>query len=264
MKASRAGDSSTAKITGGEVFLVIGLFSLLGIVVAVDYFRENLPGDIREWGNGLPLTWTSPQGRSRGRAHYDTQRPRQHQQTPSDDAQIRLWARRMPAGMRRSSEVADRVGVEIVKNGDGYEIRRSEPGTGDSRISLDLDVAVPKKAALTIRNEKGDITVADMGRPVSLTNGTGNIEVREQPATLISTRGKATSKFPIPMATSRFRTRRDINVSGATGGLTIDGNSTDYPRGQSGQRRALHSRRIDLTLSQLAVIWRLDRAALNL
>src|SRR6202040_1346270 len=50
MAASRSGDPGAAAITGGEVFLVLGLLSLLGIVVAVDYGRENIPGHF--WGGG--------------------------------------------------------------------------------------------------------------------------------------------------------------------------------------------------------------------
>src|SRR5438309_9540047 len=49
--ASRAGDRGAAKISGAEVFLVVGLLSRLGIVVAVDYGRERLTGHIRELGN---------------------------------------------------------------------------------------------------------------------------------------------------------------------------------------------------------------------
>src|SRR5258706_4259696 len=181
MAASRSGDPGAAAITGGEVFLVLGLLSLLGIVVAVDYGRENIPGHFREWGNSfdfdLEVAPKSVPADARitirnGRGNISIR--------PSDDAQIRVMGKKNAKAWNEgeAQKFADRVGVEIVKNGDGYEIRRSEPGTGDSRISLDLEVAVPKKAALTIRNEKGDITVADMARPVSLTNGTGNIEVR--------------------------------------------------------------------------------------
>src|ERR1700693_3753275 len=53
MAASRSGDPGAAAITGGEVFLVLGLLSLLGIVVAVDYGKENIPGHFREWGNSF-------------------------------------------------------------------------------------------------------------------------------------------------------------------------------------------------------------------
>src|SRR5467141_2401324 len=43
MAASRAGDPGAARITPGEVFLVLGLLSLLGIVVAVDTVRDKGP-----------------------------------------------------------------------------------------------------------------------------------------------------------------------------------------------------------------------------
>src|SRR2546428_11255939 len=66
----------------------------------------------------------------------------------------------------------------FFKQKTAYDIHPTGVGAGDSRISFDLDVAVPKKALLTIRNEKGDITVADMAKPVNVTNGVGDIEVR--------------------------------------------------------------------------------------
>src|SRR5467141_1424604 len=53
MAASRSGDPGAAKISSGEVFLVLGLLCLLGIVAGIDYGRENLPGHIREWGNSF-------------------------------------------------------------------------------------------------------------------------------------------------------------------------------------------------------------------
>jgi hypothetical protein len=53
MAASRSGDSSAASITPGEVFLVLGLLSLLGIVVAVDIGKRELPGRIGEWSNSF-------------------------------------------------------------------------------------------------------------------------------------------------------------------------------------------------------------------
>src|SRR5882762_40382 len=53
MAATRSGDPNAAKITAGEVFLVLGLLSLLGIVVAVDYGRENIRGPLLAWGNNF-------------------------------------------------------------------------------------------------------------------------------------------------------------------------------------------------------------------
>src|SRR6266851_278178 len=181
MAASRSGDPGAAKITAGEVFLVLGLLSLLGIVVAAEYFRGNIPGHFREWGNSfdfdLEVAPKSVPADARitirnGRGNISVR--------PSDEAQIRVSGKKNAKAWNENDaqKVADGVGVEIVQNGDGYEIHPTGVSTGDSRISLDLDVAIPKKASLTIRNERGDITVADMARPVNVTNGVGDVEVR--------------------------------------------------------------------------------------
>ncbi len=257
MAASRAGDPGAAKITPGEVFLVLGLLSLLGMVVAVDIGKRELPGRLGGWGNSfefdLEVAPKSVPADARitirnGRGNISIR--------PSDDAQIRVMGKKNAKAWNESDaqKFADRVGVEIVKNGDGYEVRPTETSTGDSRISLDLDVAVPKKAALTIRNEKGDITVAEMGRPVSVTNGTGNIEVR-------GTTGDVdidTKKCDIKVSDTNGNIKisghgGDINVSGATGGLTIDGEFYGAIRADKVAKGVRFiSRRTDLTLSQLS------------
>src|SRR5260370_18877483 len=91
MAASHSGDSGAASITSGEVFLVLGLLSLLGIVVAVDYGRENIPGHFREWGNsfdfdleGAPksLPADAPITIRNGRGNISVR--------PSDEAQTRV------------------------------------------------------------------------------------------------------------------------------------------------------------------------------
>src|SRR5204863_8532374 len=48
MAASRSSDPRAASITSGEVCVVLGLLSLLGTEVAVDYGRENIAGNVRD------------------------------------------------------------------------------------------------------------------------------------------------------------------------------------------------------------------------
>src|SRR5258708_5965026 len=178
MAASRSGDPGAAKITAGEVFLVLGLLSLLGIVVAAEYFRGNIPGHFREWGNSfdfdLEVAPKSVPADARitirnGRGNISVR--------PSDEAQIRVSGKKNAKAWSENDaqKVADGIGVEIVKNGDGYEIHPDGAGASDSRINLDLDVAGPKKASLPIRNEKGDMTLTAMGKPVSGGKGDGDV-----------------------------------------------------------------------------------------
>src|SRR5260370_1592083 len=181
MAGSRGGDPGAAKITGSEVFLVLGLLSLLGIVVAADYGRKNIPGHIGDWSNSFDFDLNVAPKSVPADARITIHNGRGNVSVrSSDEAQIRVSGKKNAKAWNESDaqQAADRVGVEIVKNGDGYEIQPAGVSAGDSRISFDLEVAVPKKASLTIRNEKGDISVTDMARSVNVTNAVCDVEIR--------------------------------------------------------------------------------------
>src|SRR5258708_4140583 len=201
-----------------------GLLSVLGIVVAVDYGRENIPGHF--WGGGNSFDFdlggapkSLPAGARitirNGRGNISVR--------PSDEAQIRVSGKKKAKAWNENDaqKVADGVGVEIVQNGDGYEIRPTGVSTGDSRIGLDLDVAVPKKASLTIRNERGDITVADMAKPVNVTNGVGDVEIRGTTGDVSIDTPKSDIKGSDTNRNIKIsRPRGDRKPSGATRGPT--------------------------------------------
>src|SRR5213596_1889507 len=162
MAASRAGDPGAAKISGSEVVLVLGLPSLLGIVVAIDYGRQNLPGRIHEWGNSFDFDLNVAPKVVPADARIVIHNGRGNISVrPSEDSQIRVSGKKNAKAWNESDaqQFAERAGVEIAQNGDGYEIRPMGVSAGDSRISFDLEVA-------------------DMAKPVNVTNGVGDVEVR--------------------------------------------------------------------------------------
>ena len=250
--ASRSGDPGAAKIMPGEVFLVLGLISLIGIVVGVDTFKGKFPTgnsfdfDLEVEPKSVPADARITIRNSHGNISV----------RPSDEAQIRVSGKKNAKAWSETDaqKIVDDVGVEIVKNGDGYEIHPTGASTSDSRISVDVEVAVPKKAALTIRNEKGDITVADMAKPVSVTNGVGDIEIRGTDGDISIDTRKGDIKVSDTKGNIKISGHGgEINVSGATGGLTIDGEfygSIRVDKVAKGVR--FISQRTDLTLSQLA------------
>jgi DUF4097 and DUF4098 domain-containing protein YvlB len=257
MAASRAGDPGAAKITGGEVFLVLGLLSLLGIVVAVDHLRENLPGHMREWGDSFDFDLEVAPKEVPGDARITIHNGRGSVSVrPSDEPQIRVSGKKNAKAWKESDaqQAAERVGVEIVKNGDGYEIHPSGVSAGDSRISFDLDVMVPKRASLTIRNERGNITVADMAKAINVTNGVGDIEIHDTGGDVdIETRKSDVKVSDTKGGVKISGHGGQIDVSGATGGLTIDGEFSGPIRADKIAKGVRFvSQRTDLTLSQLA------------
>jgi DUF4097 and DUF4098 domain-containing protein YvlB len=254
--ASRSGDPAAARVTPGEIFLVLGLLSLLGIVVAAEIIRTKGPGlveigekydfdlDVAPKAVPADARITIRSGRGSLSVHS------------SDEVQIRVSGKKNAKAWNETDakRVADRTSVEIVPNGDGYEIHPTGIGTGDSRISLDLDVSVPKKSSLTIRNEKGDVSVSDMAKPVVVDSTAGDIEVRNNTGDVaIDTRKGDIKVSDINGNVKVSGHGGEVNVSSASGGLTIDGEFYGPIRADKVAKGVRFvSARTDLTISQLA------------
>jgi hypothetical protein len=254
--AARSGDPGSARVTAGEVFLVVGLLALLGIVVGVDYTKQHVSGgdwpgigdkfdfDLEVAPKEIPADARITIRNGRGDISVRS----------SDERQIRVAGKRTAKGWSETEarKLADRAAVEIVPIGDGYEIHPS--GTGDSRLSLDLEVTVPKKALLTIRNEKGDVTISDMATPVTIISGTGDIEVRNTTGDVSIDTHKGDIKVSDTNGNVKIAGHGgEVNVSSATGGLTLDGEffgPITADKVAKGVR--FISQRTDLTLTQLS------------
>src|SRR6266403_2551221 len=255
--ASRAGNAATSPITAGEIFLVLGLLLLLGIVVAVDYGKQHLPDEVWRGGLGDRFDFdlevapkpVPPDARitvRNGRGSVSVH--------ASDEPQIRVSGKKNAKAWseRDAKQLADRASVEIVQNGDGYEIHPA--GSSDSRLSLDLEVSVPKKSVLTIRKERGDVSVSDMATPVTSVSGTGDIEVRNTAGDVSIDTRKGDVKVSDTKGNVKIAGHGgEVSVNSATGGLTLDGEffgPITADKVAKGVR--FISKRTDLTLTQLS------------
>jgi hypothetical protein len=151
-----------------------------------------------------------------------------------------------------AKRMSEHVSAEIVQNGDGFEVRPT--GVGNSRISVEMDITVPKKALLTVHSEKGDVSVSDMASPVTIDNGNGDIEVRGTGGDVSLDMRHGDAKIS--------DTKGDVKISGhggsvevvnASGSFTINGEFVGPIRADKvtkGVRFVSH--RTDLTVTQLA------------
>src|SRR5215470_8967889 len=268
--ASRSGQMSPSPISGGEVILVVGLLSLLGMVAVYDIIRnkipiDDLPGiargdrgdrfdfDLNVEPKPIPADSRITIRNSRGDISV----------RPADESQIRVGGKKnIKAWSETDAEhIASAVSVEIAKNGDAYEVRPVNAGGGDSRASLNLDIAIPKKAALTVRNERGDVSVSDMDKPVTVETTRGDVEVRDTAGDVTIDTGKGcfmgTEKCNVKVSDTKGNVKisghgGEVNVSSATGGLTIDGEFLGPIRADKIAKGVRFvSQRTDLTLTQL-------------
>jgi DUF4097 and DUF4098 domain-containing protein YvlB len=244
-------------VTSGEVFLVIGMFALLGAVVLVDFGREKLPKGFPDIGDNFsfdidvsPVT-IPPNTRvlinnSKGDLNIRA----------ADDNTIRASARTSVRSWNESEaqRTSKGIGVEIVKNGDAYEIRPKGYDLSDSRISVSMEIDVPKKSPLTVKTQSGDVSASDFLSDLNISDQTGDVDVRNTTGDISIDLHKGDAKIS--------NTRGDIKISGkggeieaneATGSLTVDGDFYGPIRADrlaKGVR--LISPKTDMTLSALS------------
>ena len=254
----RSADPGAARITAGEIFLVIGLLAVLGIVVGVEQARQKLPDFIgvdfpgEVFANSLDIAPKPVPPNARisirvGRGDVTVR--------TSDEPEIRVAGKVNVKSWSESSarRLGEEVTVEIVQNGDGYEVRPSGARGYDSRVSVDMDVMVPQKALVSIHTEKGEVHVSDLSAPVSIDSGKGDIEVRNTSSDVNIDMRRGDAKIS--------DTKGDVKISGHGSSievvnakaLTVNGEFVGPIRADKvpkGVRFVSH--RTDLTLTQLS------------
>ena len=257
---ARGSPPGASRITSGEVFLVLGLLALVGIVVGVDQARQHLPGmgDLEFPGSEAfassidvapkPVPANARITVRAGRGDIVVRASDQPEIRVSGKVSVKSWSE------STAKKVSEQVSAEIVQNGDGFEVRPTGVGGGRSRVSVDMDVTVPKKALLTVHSEKGDVSVSDMASQVTIDNGNGDIEVRGTGGDVSLDMRHGDAKIS--------DTKGDVKISGhggsievvnASGSFTINGEFVGPIRADKvtkGVRFVSH--RTDLTLTQLS------------
>jgi len=254
---ARGVQPGASRITAGEVFLVLGLLALVGIVVGVDQARRRLPGmdeiDIggEAFASSIDVAPKPVPANARvtvrgGRGDITVRASDTPEIRVAGKVSVKSWSE---SGAKKLSE---RVSAEIVQNGDGYEVRPT--GAGNSHVSVDMDITVPKKALLAIHSDKGDVSVSDMASQVSIDNGNGDIDVRGTGGDVSVDMRHGDAKIS--------DTKGDVKISGhggsvevvnASGSFTINGEFVGPIRADKvakGVRFVSH--RTDLTLTQLS------------
>ena len=254
--AQRQGRSA-GWITPGEVFLVIGLMIVVLGVIAVEEAPHLFEGMDINFG-GEPYSFPididpqpiAPNARILIRAGRGTITVRS-----SDEPTLRITGQK---AIRTFSEADAQkrsapIEIQAIKVGDGYEIHPAGFDLSDSRISVDMDVVVPKKSTVIVHNERGDVNISDMANDVTVSTQQGDIEINDTTGNVDVTLQKGDVK-----ATD---TKGDVKVSGhggsvevvdVSGSLTVDGEFYSSVRADKIAKGVRFiSQRSDLTITQL-------------
>ena len=254
---ARSSDPTASRVTAGEILLVLGLLTFLGIVVAIDIGKQKLNfdwgdnwGDSHEYDLDVAPKTVPPNARiSIRNGHGDVS------VRGADSSEIRVSGKKNVKAWSDSDadRMAQKATVQIVQNGDGYEIVTPGFETASSRVAMNLEVVVPQKASLTVRDERGDVTVSDLLTGISVTAQHGDVEVRDTAGDVDIDMRKGDLKVTDTKGDIKISGKGgEVNVLGASGGLTLDGEFYGPIRAEKVLKGVRFiSQRTDLTLTQL-------------
>jgi hypothetical protein len=254
----RFGDGGSG-ITTGEVFLVVGMLALLGAIVAVDFTRHklgdvdiNLGGDSYSFDDLEIPSQTIPLGARvsvrAGRGDITVR--------VSDDQKLNVTAKKQVRSWSESeaARIAKPVKVVLVKNGDGYEIHPDGYDLSDARVSVDLEVSVPKKSPVTVKSDHGDVELSDQTADISVTVQNGDVEIRNSKGDVTVETRKGDVKVSDTDGNVKVTGKGgEIEVVNCGGSFTLDGDFYGPVRGDKIAKGVrLITVKTDLTLSALA------------
>jgi DUF4097 and DUF4098 domain-containing protein YvlB len=255
--AGRRFGGSGGGITGNEVWLVLGMFALLAIVVAAESTADKIKGIVEPSGDNFEFDADVTPRNIPANAPVLVRTIRGDISVrASDDPKIEVSAKKNIKTWNETDaqKIATPVRVEISQNGDTYEVQPAGYDTSDSRISLDLDVAAPKKSPLTVKTDKGDVTTSDFESDVNVSAQTGDVEVRNTTGEVSIETKKGDVKVSDTNGDVRISGKGgEIEVNNTSGSLTVDGDfygpirADRIPKGVR-----LVSPKTDLTISSVA------------
>jgi hypothetical protein len=251
-------EPGAARVTGGEIFVVVAVLVIAGIAVAVEQGEKHFPGLTAEWsGNSYPFDIDVPSKPVPADARITIHGNRGDIDVrPGDTDQVRVSGKANVHTWNESdaSRMAKPISAEVVKNGDGFEVRPTGIGGNASRIGVDMDVTVPPRSSVTVRNDRGDVTISDMEEVVAIYHGTGDVEVRDNSGDVTIDTRKGDIKVSDTKGNIKIEGQGgEVNVENATGGLTLNGEFFGPIRAEKVAKGVRFiSQRTDLTLTQLA------------
>jgi DUF4097 and DUF4098 domain-containing protein YvlB len=268
--ARRTGDAAPPAFTGGEFFLLLLLFAFGGAAGFFDWARNNPDVDINwgPWDQRYSFSEETIQKNVKPAATILISTDYGDITVLPDDApDIRVVALKSVGGMGReisAKERADQVKVEIREEAGNYTVRIADQRKG-RRVTVDLEVHVPKQAGLDARTGRGNIKISGLDGSIAADSKRGDVEIRDAGKDVQAQIRSGMLQVSSVKGSVRVSGRgNDIDVSDVAGDASIEGEFSGPIRVKN-VARSVHflSQRTDLTIGALAGRLELDSGDLR-
>jgi DUF4097 and DUF4098 domain-containing protein YvlB len=252
----RLGGNDGGRVTGNEVGLVVGVVALVAIVALADRTKQAF-GPVLEPGESFSYDVDVAPKKIPANARVMVRNGRGDITVRgSDSGEIRVSAKKtVHAWSETEAErIAEPIKVTIEQNGDGYEVRPIGFDLSSSKIGVDLEVAIPKKSVLSVKTDKGDVTVSGISGDVGITDMLGDVDVRGTAGDVNVEMRKGDTKVSGTKGDVKISGKGgEIEVNDTAGSLTVEGDFYGPVRADKAIKGVrMVSPKTDLTLSALA------------
>jgi len=230
--ANRAGVHPRGIGAGGVILIVVLVISGL---MATEAYRVNWPelrdqmhiqGDVPWWGHSYDYTDEMQQAFPAGGSLHVTNERGAINLTASVDNNIHVTVHKRVNAERQ--EEADKwnksTQPQIGLSGAVVTVNANTQGAGDHWVSTDLDISVPRKAAVVISTRHGDISVMGRDGNGEITSQDGDVSVTDLNGTLTLNLDSSSARVSEVSSDVTVQGRgKDIDLEDVKGAVRLDG-----------------------------------------
>jgi hypothetical protein len=257
--ARRTGDPAPPAFTGGEFFLLLLLLAFGGAAAVIGEIDKHPEIDIN-WG-----PWEHRYSFSEETVQKDVKPAGTIAIStdygditvlPEEAPDIRVVALKTVGGIRRENnakERADQMKVEIQENAGNYTVRVVDQRSG-RRVTVNLEVHVPKQAGVDASTKRGNIKINGLAGGIIVDTGRGDVEIRDAGKDVQVQMRSGDLQVSSVKGNVRVNGRgSDLDISDVTGEASIEGEYSGTTRLKN-VAKTVHflSQRTDLTIGALA------------
>jgi len=252
----RLGGSVGGRSTGSDARLVLTMVAVVAIVSLVTRVRDRV-GRVVDVGDSYSYDIDVAPKKISANARVMVRNGRGDITVRgSDNGEIRVTAKKTVKSWSETEaeKMAEPIQVTIEQNGDGYEVHPAGYDLSSSKIGVELEVTVPKKSALSVKTDKGDVTVSGISGDVGVTDMNGGVDVRGTAGDVNVEMRKGDAKVSGTKGDVKISGKGgEIEVNDTAGSLTVEGEFYGPVRADKAVKGVrMVSSKTDLTLSALA------------
>lgn len=229
----RLGGTHAPAVAGSEVALIIVLLIVVAGLAGLDWVHrhnsdfnfdmDDMFNQPYSWKNDLPavpIKANAPVLITTARGDITI--------NPTDGSDLHVNVNKVANASSENDarKAADNVEVKITSSGGGYQVapQGTNANSGDSSVQTNLIVRLPAQSAVTAQTSHGDIKLAGMKAPVSISSQSGDLEMHDVTGDVTATINHGDTHIDTVKGNVRLDGHGgEVDLSNVSGDVTIQG-----------------------------------------